>query len=474
MRSPFRSVRSQLVVLFSLITAAAIGFIYVYVVPQLSSSLSAEKLRTLQDAGDEPAEALTDVIDDGLSQSELQQLVLRLSQRTGGARLTVLGVRDGAQGPEPAFVVADSQVERTAVEPSYPAAAAALANQAGATAVERVGGERLGETALPISLEGEVRWVAVVSQPLSDVDDNVSLIKRQILIAGLIALAAALVAGFLAARAHSGRLRRLEAAAEKVADGDFSTPIPIDSQDEVGQLATTLNEMRERLARLDDARKEFIANASHELRTPIFSLGGFVELLDDDDPDPAARAEFIATMRLQIERLTKLTTDLLDLSKLDAEALEVSAEEIDLAELAQAIAAEFAPAAEGRGSILRVTAAEPVIAMGDPARVSQVIRILVNNALSHTPSKTRIQVTAKLQQGEPILTVADNGPGIDKAMDSRVFERFYTGDRVSGSGLGLSIARELSVLMGGSLVLAARPGHTEFILRLPARAEVAA
>jgi len=474
MRSPFRSVRSQLVVLFSLITAAAIGFIYLYVVPQLSSSLSAEKLRTLQDAGDEPAAALADVIDDGLSQSELGQLVLRLSQRTGGARLTVLGVRDGAQGPVPAFVVADSQVERTAVEPSYPAAAAALANQAAATAVERVGGERLGETALPISLSDEVRWVAVVSEPLSDVDDNVSLIKRQILIAGLIALAAALVAGFLAARAHSGRLRRLEAAAEKVADGDFSTPIPIDSQDEVGQLAGTLNEMRERLARLDDARKEFIANASHELRTPIFSLGGFVELLDEDDPDPAVRAEFVATMRGQIDRLTKLTTALLDLSKLDADALQLGAEEIDLAELAASVAAEFAPVAESHGASIRVVGPEPVRVIGDPARVSQVIRILVSNALAHTPPQTRIQVTAKLRQGEPTITVADNGPGIDKAASSRVFERFYTGDHVSGSGLGLSIARDLSTLMGGSLTLEARPGHTEFILRLPVQAGVAA
>ncbi len=175
----------------------------------------------------------------------------------------------------------------------------------------------------------------MVSAPLDDVDDNVSLITRQILIAGLIALAAALVAGFLAARAHAGRLRRLETAAEKVAHGDFSTPIPVDSEDEVGQLAMTLEEMRGRLARLDDARKEFIANASHELRTPIFSLGGFVELIDEEDPDPAARAEFVATMRGQIERLTKLTTDLLDLSKLDADALQVRAEQIDLTELAQ-------------------------------------------------------------------------------------------------------------------------------------------
>ena len=211
-------------------------------------------------------------------------------------------------------------------------------------------GERLGETATPILLDDEVRWISVLSSPLDDVDDNVSLITRQILIAGVIALAAAIGAGFLAARAHAGRLRRLEAAAEKVAHGDFSTPIPVDSEDEVGQLAMTLEEMRGRLARLDDARKEFIANASHELRTPIFSLGGFVELLDEDDPDPAARAEFVATMRGQIERLTKLTTDLLDLSKLDADALTVRAEPMDLTELAHSIAEEFGPAAESHSS----------------------------------------------------------------------------------------------------------------------------
>lgn len=474
MTSVFGSVRSQLVALFSIITAAAIGFIYLYVVPQLSSSLSAERLRSLSDAASEPAANLAAVIDKGLSQEELQQVVLRISQRTGGARLTVLGVRGGSEGSSPAFVVADSQVERTALEASYPAATTALERGSAATAVERVGGERLGETAVPISLNDEVRWVAVLSSPLDDVDDNVSLIKRQILIAGLIALAAALVAGFMAARAHSGRLRRLEAAAVKVAEGDLSTPIPVDSEDEVGQLAATLDEMRQRLARLDDARKEFIANASHELRTPIFSLGGFVELIDEDDPDPAARAEFVATMREQIERLTKLTTDLLDLSKLDADALHVNAERIDLHELAESIAAEFGPEAESHSSRIDVPGSTPVEALGDPQRVRQIIRILINNALSHTPPKTRITVTAKLQQGEPTLTVADNGPGIDKDVAARVFERFVTGDEVSGSGLGLSIARDLSRLMGGSVSLAARTGRTEFVLSLPASTEVPA
>ena len=116
-------------------------------------------------------------------------------------------------------------------------------------------------------------------------------------------------------------MRRLQDAARKVADGNFETTIPVASVGQLAPLARTFNEMQRRLAELDSARKQFIANASHELRTPIFSLGGFVELLEEEDPSPAEREEFVRTMRQQIERLTKLTTDLLDLSQLDAGAM---------------------------------------------------------------------------------------------------------------------------------------------------------
>ena len=463
----FSSVRNQLVLLFSVITAAAIGFIYLYVVPQLSSSLTAEKLRRLQDEAAESGRALAAVMDEGRSQTELRRLALRLSQRSG-ARITVLGVREGPFGLRPDFVVTDSDIERTALAPSYPAATTAVQTGARASAVERINGQRVGETALPLSVAGEPRWVVVLSDTLADVEDNVTLIKRQILIAGAIALAAALAAGFLAARAHSRRLRRLDAAAERVAGGDFSTSIPVDSRDEVGQLATTLNEMRERLGRLDGARKEFIANASHELRTPIFSLGGFVELLEEEDPDPEARAEFVATMREQVNRLTKLTADLLDLSKLDADALQVRAEPVDLAEVAESVTGEFAPALQHHGSVLELERERGVIASADPDRVAQIIRILLDNALSHTPPKTRITVTAQLRHGQPTLTVRDDGPGIEPAARKQVFERFFTGDEVSGSGLGLAIARELARLMGGELDLDSRRGRTEFSLTLPA------
>jgi signal transduction histidine kinase len=219
---------------------------------------------------------------------------------------------------------------------------------------------------------------------------------------------------------------------------------------------------------LDSARRDFIANASHELRTPIFSLGGFVELLDEEEPDPAAREEFVRTMREQIARLTKLTADLLDLSKLDADTMELSAGTVDLGEVARRVASEFGPASEKHGSPIRIQGAEPAEALADADRVAQIMRILLDNALTHTPEGTSISITAQRQDGTASLVVKDDGPGVDPHELGRVFDRFYTGDRVNGTGLGLAIAQELTLRMGGELGLTSHRGVTEFTLRLPA------
>jgi signal transduction histidine kinase len=451
------------------ITAAAVGFIYLYVVPQLRSSLTAERLQNLEEVALGRADRLADAMESGISQPRLRALLRQLDQRTG-SRVTVIGVRDGTGGPEPAFVIADSQLERTAVEQGYPAAAAAAIRGAVASAVEGAGGERIGQSAVPLLDRGEPRWIAVFSTSLGDVDENVALIRRQILIAGAIALLAALAAGWLVAGIHARRLRRLEQAAEKIADGDFSNPIPVDSSDEVGQLAVTFNEMQKRLAVLDSARKEFIANASHELRTPIFSLSGFVELLAEDDPDPQAREEFVAEMRAQVDRLAKLTVDLLDLSKLDADAIQIRRERVDLAEVARRVVAEFKPLATKHGSEITIEGGSRGAATADPERVAQIMRILIDNALTHTPEGTAIKVGTQTasDNGSARVRVTDDGPGIEPRVRDRIFERFYTGDDVSGSGLGLAIARELALRMDGSLGLSVRRGRTEFELELPA------
>ena len=458
------SVRNRLAALFFVITAAAVGFMYLYVVPQLRSNLTAQKLQRLEQVANAEDARLDRAMRHGASQAQVRRLVKGTAQRAD-ARVTVLGVPEDPS--ESDFVIADSELERTAILPSYPAATAAVTSGRSSSAIEDIAGQRTGEIGIPLTEGGHPKWVVVLSTPLADVDDTVALIRRQILIAGGIALLAALAAGWLAARAHAKRLGRLEAAAEKVAEGNFSTPIPDEGQDEVGQLASTFNEMQQRLARLDSARKEFIANASHELRTPIFSLGGFVELLDEDEPDPAVRAEFVRTMRQQIARLTKLTADLLDLSKLDADVLEVRADEVELESVARRVAEEFDPVAEQHRSTIAVEEDGGAVASADADRVAQIIRILLDNALTHTPEGTSISITAHRRDGAASLVVADNGPGIAPQDRTRVFDRFYTGDRVSGSGLGLAIARELAIRMHGELGVDSRRGRTRFELRLP-------
>ncbi len=466
----FNSLRNRLVLLIFAITAAAIGFVYLYVVPQLQSSLTAEKLRRLEDQAGEQSPALQAALAAGEDEAEVAQLVRQIAQQID-SRVTLLGVEPG-DDPQPGFVIADSTADATAIRSDYAPAQNAISDDRVSSGVESISGERVGESAIALDSGGEPRWVAVFSSPLDEVDDNVDLIQRQILIAGVIALAAALLAGFWAARAISQRLLRLREAAEQVAEGDFTHQIPIDSSDEIGQLAGSFNEMQQRLARLDSARKEFIANASHELRTPIFSLGGFVELLEHEDPDPKSRAEFVQTMREQIDRLQKLTTDLLDLSQLDADAMEINLEEVDLVSLARTIAGEFRPAARSKRSKLELRSADELaVARADPDRTAQIIRILLDNALTHTPRGTPVTVTAIRAKDAVELVVGDEGRGIERRALERVFERFYSGDDAGGSGLGLAIAAELAARMDGDLKVVSERGFTAFTLRLPPAAK---
>jgi signal transduction histidine kinase len=289
-----------------------------------------------------------------------------------------------------------------------------------------------------------------------------------IVLGALFALLISLGVGIYSAKLVTRRVERIEEAARKVADGDFATRIPVDSSGQLGQLARTFNEMQRRLAELDSARKQFIANASHELRTPIFSLGGFVELLEEEDPSPEERDEFVRTMRRQIERLTKLTGDLLNLSQLDAGGIVMALRSIDLSSLAREVAREFGPRAELRGSRLELRTPErPVVAIVDPERVRQIIRILLDNALTHTPEGTSVTVTVYSTDQRADLTVSDDGTGIPARVQKRIFERFFTADSAGGSGLGLAIARELAQRMDGRIAISSSRRFTAFTLDLP-------
>jgi signal transduction histidine kinase len=321
-------------------------------------------------------------------------------------------------------------------------------------------GQEYAEVAYPVGGS-----IVMLSAPLHDQLQVVSVVRRRVFVAGAIATAFAMLLGYAGASVFARRIRRLEAAAEQIAAGNFETPVVDHGSDEVGQLARTFERMRLRLSHLDRARGEFIANASHELRTPLFSLGGFLELMDDPGLDEATREEFLAQMREQVGRLTKLATDLLDLSRLDAGRLGIANEPIELSELAEELAAEFRVRL---GDHALEVSTEPVAARGDAERVLQIGRILVENALVHTPPGTTVRVSTAVDGGRATLTVANDGPGIPRDAQQQVFERFYRldGTRASGSGLGLAIARELAEVMGGRIELDSQNGWTLFTLVL--------
>jgi signal transduction histidine kinase len=260
------------------------------------------------------------------------------------------------------------------------------------------------------------------------------------------------------------RIRRLEAAAERIAAGRFDEPVIDASQDELGQLARAFDRMRLRLSQLERARREFIGNASHELRTPLFSLRGFIELLTDEELDEPTRREFLETMREQVDRLQALAEDLLDLTRLDAGRMHIERHPVDLTELARDLCDEFRAVSVATGHPLELQAGEAQ-ALGDEVRIARIGRALIENALTHTPPGTPVHV----RTAGNALEVVDEGGGIPREHADQVFERFYRvdGAHASGSGLGLAIARELAEAMGGTLELESRDGMTAFTLRLP-------
>ncbi len=466
-----RSLRSRLAILFGLIVLLAIGTVYLYVAPGLGDSLTAQKLEDLTQDAERAAGRLQG--ESQLEPSEVERLALQAAAETS-ARVVILGFSSGSTpqlDPKSDSAGRVTDQERV-LEDTQGVGQSALRTGRVASATEPTRRGRQAQVAVPLrgrGNRGAVQSIAVFSADLGDVQANVASIRRQLLVSGAIALAIAVLAGFFVARALAARVHRLEQAARHVAEGDFSDRIEADSDDELGQLAAAFSDMQRQLSRLDHARKSFIATASHELRTPIFSIGGFLELLEDPDLDPENRAAFEEQVRLQVERLRVLATELLDLSRLEAGALELRTEPTDVGELAREVSDEFTPALARHRSALELDLPEePIEIEVDPERVAQVIRILIDNALVHTPDGTPIEVSATRRNGAVHVDVHDAGLGIRRQTMPNIFEPFYSSDDAHGAGLGLAIARELAERMAGHLAVESVPGSTTFSLRLPA------
>ncbi len=452
-------IRTRIALVVVGIVAGALGAAYLIVVPSLERRLVEARIEQLREQAEPLARTLPE--DTLLWQDRVEDFAVRTN-----ARVVAFDVLSTSR---PALaVVADSRTRSSRDVATDPIALAALVSgQVEQGRVTQAEGD-VADVAVPLDREVVVLFQA----PLADSLATVELVRQRLLLATAFALVLALVLALTAAGMLSARLLRLEAAAERIADGDFDQPIIDRESDEIGDLARTFDRMRVQLARLDTARKEFVANASHELRTPLFSIGGFLELLAEEDLDEETRRAFVSTMQEQVQRLAKLSTDLLDLSRVDAGQLTVDSEVVDLSECVRLLARELEHLASSTGHLLEADGGDGVWCLGDEERVLQIGRALTTNALVHTPSGTRVVLRARPHGDRARLTVEDDGGGIPPAHRDAVFERFYRveGGVASGSGLGLAIAREIAKLMGGDVVLVSERDPTVFALDLP-RAE---
>jgi signal transduction histidine kinase len=442
-----------------LVVVGALGIVYLAVVPQLESRLVDAKIRELERS----APSVVAQVERADPFEDYDNLVnfFASSVNSRVVIFSVAGLNESTLLP-----LADSSGLRSGDVQRDPVALEAARTGLRASGRVTRGDREFAEVAVPVGPS----TVVLLSASLRDALANVNLVQRSLLFAGLVALLVSWAAGYIAAWRFSRRIRRLERAADRIAAGDFDVPVHDPAKDEVGQLAEAFESMRVRLARLEHARREFIANASHELRTPLFSLGGFLELLTDEELEDDVRREFLVEMRGQVERLTKLATDLLDLTRLDAGQLAVERAPVDLAAAARTVCEEFRAVAEATAHDVTTATDGPVNALGDEQRVLQVARALVENAIRHTPEGTKVRLEAGVGEDEAFLAVRDDGPGIPADEQRHLFDRFYRADggKAFGSGLGLAIASELAARMEGRLEVRSEPGETVFTCFLPA------
>jgi histidine kinase len=305
--------------------------------------------------------------------------------------------------------------------------------------------------------------IALMNRLLGGRPDLVATLFNTIFGAMTTALAVATAAAIFTALAVSlfvtrrivAPIRAMTRASMRVADGHYGERVPVPSEDELGDLAAHFNRMAQTLQRVEEQRRDLIADVAHELRTPLASIAGYMEGMLDGviPPEP----ETFHRIHRETERLQRLVGDLQDLSRAEAGKVPLHLRRVDVHTVIEATAARLRPQFDDKGVALEITTAAglpPVLI--DPDRLSQVLTNLFGNALQYTPPGGRVTIRAGQGDHGVVIAVADTGIGIPAEHLPHIFDRFYRVDRSrarasGGSGIGLTIARHLVEAHGGTI-----------------------
>jgi len=329
----------------------------------------------------------------------------------------------------------------------------------------------------PILFHHHVRDALGVVPP--DVARHLDTAFNQSTLAALaIAASAAVLTALAVSWFVSSRVTRtiatLAAASGNLAHGAYDTRVPVASEDEVGALARSFNEMAATLEQTEQRRRELLSDVAHELRTPLATIDGYVEAINDGVMQPDDR--IWDAIRTEVARLVRLADDLGKVSRAEERQLDLRTQPIQARAIVDAALAAAAPAFEAKQVELDANVSDRLPPLNvDPDRVGEVLANLLENALRHTPSGGQVTVSAAAAGPDRVeLAVTDSGEGIPSDQLQRIFERFYRVDRArdrasGGSGIGLAIVKAIVEAHGGTIGAEnAGPGHgASFRLRLP-------
>lgn len=337
---------------------------------------------------------------------------------------------------------------------------------------------------------GTVNGLAYVATPIADTpqgtpvlvltqtveSDPVKRARGFFVIGGVLALVLAAVVSYVVAKRLTRPLLAMGSAAGAIAAGDLSARVDLGRHpdDELADLARTLNGMADQLESARHGERQFLLSVSHDLRTPLTSIRGYADALTDGTiPASEEQRRAAAVIAAEADRLERLVADLLDLARLDAHQFSYSPRDFDVAAATRTAAAAFLPAAGDLGIEMAVDAPDALPVVGDPERIGQIVANLVENALKYARARITVGVRpVGVDRFE--LRVGDDGPGVEPDERTKVFERLFvsrsTPGRSVGTGLGLAIVGELAGAMGGTATVDPDAAGATFVVTLPAAA----
>lgn len=341
----------------------------------------------------------------------------------------------------------------------------ALAGQGSAGDHLLSGGEWVLYAAVPVLREDKVAAVVMLVTSLEDIRASLGQIRDRMVLVSL-------VSGFLAvlfSLGLAGLLTRpvneLKRAVQRMSRGHLGERVPVRSRDEIGELAAAFNTMSAELARIDQMRREFLANVSHELKSPLSSIKALAEsLLHGKEVNAAVYREFLQDIDLEVDRLTRLVNEMLEMTRLEDETRPLPRANENIGQLLEHLSSLFGARAANRRINLRTTVNQTLTWPVNRDLLMVVLVNLLDNALRFTPSDGEVTVGATEKEGKLVLTVEDTGIGIPPEELPRIFERFHRVDRArsrdtGGTGLGLSIVWRAVRRMGGEISVTSVPGE---------------